>query len=180
MADVRTRRTSGATPGTTAQPREIPAAPATPHSAALSPSRDSAPQTSQGTMGSPEWRRSERDQGRRDAEDLADRLPIGSFESLVAANFDLRRWPGPWRDRWRDATSEPTDETNAPQWLPMVAGYLGRHAAPDEAVEGHFEPSAPYLVGFAHQLRESWRSAVGRGLVPGDSTALEPVPKPAW
>jgi hypothetical protein len=122
---------------------------------------------------SAERRRAEQRHGSQDAQSLGMHLPMQAFEGLVAADFDLRRWLGPWRETWCLVVTDQAPAGAAlPPWLPSLARFLGRYAAPAEALEGHFEPSAAYLIGFADGLRSTWDAAQRRQLVPRDATAL--------
>lgn len=122
---------------------------------------------------SAERRAAEQRHGSQDAQSLGMRLPMQAFEGLVAADFDLRRWLEPWRETWRlVVTGQAPAGTALPPWLPSLARFLGRYAAPAEALEGHFQPSAAYLIGFADGLRSTWDAAQRRHLVPRDVTTL--------
>ncbi|HEX3784259.1 MAG TPA: restriction endonuclease [Pseudonocardiaceae bacterium] len=120
-----------------------------------------------------EQRSAHHERGRRDGRAVAMRLPMEAFASLAMADFDLPRWLEPGRESWRlSATKQAPAGSALPAWFPQFARYLGQYAAPTEALEGHFKPPAPYVIGFGAGLREVWESAAEGKLVPHSAAEI--------
>jgi hypothetical protein len=109
--------------------------------------------------------------GEVDGAQAATRLPLAVLDSLIAHQFDVVRWLGPWRQYWNDALTRPGPNP-VPTWLPEVARYLGIYAAPIGSTNSAFTPPPAYISGFCIGMRNAWNNAVASQLVPPDRRAL--------
>jgi hypothetical protein len=113
------------------------------------------------------------DQGAHDGAQAASRLPLAALDGLLIHQFDVVRWLGPWREYWSRTAGQPQPSAaRLPSWLPYLAQYLGRHAAPPGSTSSSFTPSPTYLAGFCLGLSKAWSNAVRAGLLPADRPTL--------
>jgi hypothetical protein len=118
--------------------------------------------------------RSEFERGYRAALVAAEALEFGYLQSLASDRFDVVAWArGIGQTRVQaDLGNIPKDWAPGPATINAIVDALGSLVPPfgDDA----FEPSTPYLRGFAQAMRDLWEAAVEGAPLPKDGGDVGP------